>query len=133
MSAAKKAAGKARGVITFGGKDWKIAPLSWEAIAELTEAFTATLGLSGQDLVKARFDIIALALKPQTDEDSLRALPVDLVEIYTAVEGINDVLGYDRLGEHLAGRMKELSAKVGTTSSPEPAPSPDGTGAKSAG
>lgn len=133
MAAAKKTADKARGVITFGGKDWKIAPLSWEAIAELTEAFGATIGLSGQDLTKARLGIITLALKAQADEATLRDLDVDLVEIFTAVEGINDALGYDRLGEHLAGRMKGLPAKAGTISSPAPAPSPDGPGAKSAG
>ncbi|BAE50579.1 hypothetical protein [Paramagnetospirillum magneticum] len=133
MTAAKKAAGTARGVITFGGKDWKIAPLSWESIAELTEAFTATHGLSGRDLVKARFGIIVLALKLQADEASLRALPSDLVEIFTAVEGINDALGYDRLGELMMARVTESSAKAGTTSSPAPAPSPDGPEAKSAG
>ena len=106
--------------------------MSWETIAELWEAFSQTFSLSGKELVEARLRIITIALKGKATEDQLRALPTDVVDIYDAVEAINDMLGYGRLGELMMARMKESSAKAGTISSPMPAPSPDGTDPKSA-
>jgi hypothetical protein len=111
--------------MTFGGKTWTVGPLNWGQLSEIYPEFLAIPQLTGGEVLEARKRTIIAALSGQATVEELGKLPTDLIEILEASEVVADVSGYSRLGEWLAAKM-ETPSKAGKTSSPSPAPAPDG-------